>query len=522
MRCFIVSVLLLGSLAAALSSPLLLQKDCTKGPEVWCRNVQTASHCNAIKHCRQTVWNKPTVKSIPCDLCKEIVAVAGKVLKDNATEDEIYAYLTKACEFLPDSGLVAQCKEMVEAYLPNILDMIKEELDNPEVVCSSLTLCQSLQKHLAEIKLQKQLQTNKIPELDFSELASPFMANVPLLLYPQDKPKQKSQEGGDVCKDCVQLITDIQEAVKSNATFVNSLIEHAVEECERLGPAFVDTCKSYISQYSDLAIQMMMHMQEQQPQDICQMVGFCSSVKSVPLQILVPAKAISPVKAEPVETSLSQRESFSLCEACTIMVEEVTSLLESNKTEEEMVYGMEKVCSVLPQQFREECRDFVDIYGKSLIDMLLEATDPKVVCESLGCCGSKVLPAEKLVPVKSQVGGLCDVCKMVVAYADKELAKNATAAEIEAFLERVCHYLPESVSDQCVQFVDQYEPIVVQLLAEMMDPGFVCSKLGVCEKSTQHLLGSELCVRGPGYWCKNMDTALQCNAVEHCKHHVWN
>ncbi|KAH0623534.1 hypothetical protein JD844_006382 [Phrynosoma platyrhinos] len=72
---------------------------------------------------------------------------------------------------------------------------------------------------------------------------------------------------------------------------------------------------------------------------------------------------------------------------------------------------------------------------------------------------------------------------------------------------------------QCVQFVDQYEPIVVQLLAEMMDPTFVCSgclifsipKLGVCEISTQPLLGSEVCVRGPGYWCKNMETALQCD-----------
>lgn len=63
--------------------------------------------------------------------------------------------------------------------------------DKPEVVCSALALCHSLQKHLAAMKLQKQLQTNKIPELDFSELASPFMANVPLLLYPQDKPKQK-------------------------------------------------------------------------------------------------------------------------------------------------------------------------------------------------------------------------------------------------------------------------------------------------------------------------------------------
>lgn len=43
------------------------------------------------------------------------------------------------------------------------------------------------------MNLQKQLQSNRIPELDFSELASPFMANVPLLLYPQDKPKQETQ-----------------------------------------------------------------------------------------------------------------------------------------------------------------------------------------------------------------------------------------------------------------------------------------------------------------------------------------
>ena len=54
------------------------------------------------------------------------------------------------------------------------------------------------------MKFQKQLQSNKIPELDFSELASPFMANVPLLLYPQDKPKQKS-------KVRVQCYSSVQE-----------------------------------------------------------------------------------------------------------------------------------------------------------------------------------------------------------------------------------------------------------------------------------------------------------------------
>uniref|UniRef100_A0A493TSJ2 Prosaposin n=1 Tax=Anas platyrhynchos platyrhynchos TaxID=8840 RepID=A0A493TSJ2_ANAPP len=247
-------------LAAAVASPVVWQKECAKGPEVWCQNLRTASQCGAVKHCQQNVWNKPTVNSIPCDLCKELVTVVGKVLKDNGTEDEIRSYLEKTCEFLPDQGLASECKEIVDSYLPVIMDMVKEEFDKPEVVCSALSLCQSLQKHLAAMKLQKQLQTNKIPELDFSELASPLMANVPLLLYPQDKPKQKSKGNGDVCQDCIQLVTDVQEAVRTNSSFVKSLVAHAKSECDRLGPGMADLCKTYISEYSDLAIQMMMHM----------------------------------------------------------------------------------------------------------------------------------------------------------------------------------------------------------------------------------------------------------------------
>ncbi|XP_075791066.1 prosaposin [Pelodiscus sinensis] len=505
-------------LAAAVASPLLWE-DCVKGPEIWCQNLRTASQCGAVKHCQQTVWNKPSVKSIPCDLCKEVVTVAGNVLKDNSTEGEIRSYMEKVCEFLPDQGLVSECKDIVDAYLPVVMDLIKEELDNPEVVCSALSLCQSLQKHLAAMKLQKQLQSNKIPELDFSEVASPFMANVPLLLYPQDKPKQESQGTGDVCKDCVQLITDVQEAVRTNSSFVTSLIAHAKEECERLGPGTAQLCKDYISQYSDLAIQMMMHML---PKDICAMIGFCTSLKSVPMQTLVPAKVVPKVKMEPAEKNLVQSET-SVCDICEMVVKEVTSLLESNKTEEEIVYGIEKLCSVFPQSIKDQCKDFVDTYGKAVIDMLLEATTPESVCILLKCCTSHKPSHEvKIAPEQLQAGDFCDVCKMVVAYIEKQLEKNATGAEIEAALEKVCHFLPKSVSDQCVQFVDQYEPMLLTILTEIMDPDFVCRKLGVCVSSKQHLLGSEECVWGPGYWCKNMETAAQCNAVEHCKHHVWN
>lgn len=63
----------------------------------------------------------------------------------------------------------------------------------PEEVCSALSLCESLQKHLAELNRQKQLESNKIPELDMAEMVAPFMANIPLLLYPQGGPRREPQ-----------------------------------------------------------------------------------------------------------------------------------------------------------------------------------------------------------------------------------------------------------------------------------------------------------------------------------------
>lgn len=63
---------------AAVASPVLWQKDCVKGPEVWCQSVRTASQCGAVKHCQQNVWNKPTVVSINYwDFFPPVVEVAG-------------------------------------------------------------------------------------------------------------------------------------------------------------------------------------------------------------------------------------------------------------------------------------------------------------------------------------------------------------------------------------------------------------------------------------------------------------
>lgn len=66
------------------------------------------------------------------------------------------------------------------------------------MACGAIGLCQSEQAVLAKILVQKneQLLSNEIPMVDLSQKESPFLLNVPLLLYPQnpndETPKQKT------------------------------------------------------------------------------------------------------------------------------------------------------------------------------------------------------------------------------------------------------------------------------------------------------------------------------------------
>ncbi|XP_032464693.1 prosaposin isoform X9 [Phocoena sinus] len=482
MYSFLVLASLLG---AALASPVLGLRECTRGSAVWCQNVKTASDCGAVQHCLQTVWNKPTVKSLPCDICKDVITAAGDMLKDNATES------------------------------------------HPGEVCSALNLCESLQKHLAELNHQKQLKSNQIPDLDMAEVVAPFMANVPLLLYPQDGPHSKPQHkaDGDVCQDCIQMVTDVQTAVRTNSSFVEALVDHAREECDRLGPGMADMCKNYINQYSEIAIQMVMHMQ---PKEICGLVGFCDEVKEVPMKTLVPAKVVSenvipalelvePIKKDPVPAKADI-----YCEVCEYVVKEVVKLIDNNRTEEEIIHALDTVCSKLPSSLSEECQEVVDTYGSSILSILLQEASPELVCSMLHLCSSRGLPALTAHVMPRKDGGFCEVCEKLVTYLEHNLEKNSTKEQILAAFEKGCSLLPDPYQKQCDQFVTEYEPVLLEILVDVLDPSFVCLKIGACPSARKPLLGTEKCVWGPSYWCQNMESAALCNAVEHCKRHVWN
>ena len=113
-------------------------------------------------------------------------------------------------------------------------------------------------------------------------------------------------------------------------------------------------------------------------------------------------------------------------------------------------------------------------------------------------------------------GELCAVCETVIQYVDSLLEENATVAEIEAALDKVCNFLPDTIKGQvqflskygrtfdetifsavydklcrfnvvikmhvvflllfqCNDFVKQYGPMIIQLILEAANPQKVCT-----------------------------------------------
>ncbi|XP_032868780.1 prosaposin [Amblyraja radiata] len=500
-------LLLCVSVGAAVAKPFSGQQQCAKGPPFWCHDVKTASECGAVKHCQQNVWRQPTVKSVPCDLCKEVMSVVGNLLKDNTTEAEVRSYLNKACELLPDPTTKAECNELIDDYLPIILDILNEELENPEVVCSALHLCQTLQEALN----RKDIISNEIPEVDLSKSVSPFIANVPLLLYPEQTVMPKSTD--DACRDCNQFITNIQLAMKVNDGFLNEFISQLKKQCN-VGAGLTELCEKYIVLHGPQVAEVLT---QRSAEEICAVNGFCQQAASMPM-LLLQKPIVQTVKKEPVEETESQG-----CVMCEFAMKEISTLLQKNTTEEAITEALIKVCSILPATVKSECQDFVDQYGKAVIELLSQEMDPEFVCTMIGLCKKpKRVAADISRPKQQQAGALCEVCETMVRYLDDLLEKNSTEVKILAALEKVCSMLPDTMRDECDQLVSQYEPVLLQVLLDNLEPTLVCTNIGVCDGSRKSLLGAEKCVWGPSYWCANMDTATQCNAVEHCKRHIWN
>ncbi|XP_074153005.1 prosaposin-like isoform X2 [Sminthopsis crassicaudata] len=270
-----------------------------------------------------------------------------------------------------------------------------------------------------------------------------------------------------------------------------------------------------------------MESNSEELKDFCAYTGVCDTEKEMPV-----ASSNEIPEPELVEKNLVPKKIGPACELCQYVSTEIDNLLNNNPNmqnlrqslglSEDVINAAKEACSAIPSYVAESCRDLVSTHGLSIMHLLLEETDLDSVCSALNICEGKA-PARAVDAVTFKSDIFCEVCKLVDGYLDRNLDKNSTKDMILSVLEKACSRLPGVYKEECDEFVEKYEPIVIEVLHDEMDPESLCPKIGACPQTPpKPLSGTEHCAQGPSYWCQNTETAAQCNAVEHCKKHVWN
>uniref|UniRef100_H2ZIM6 Prosaposin n=1 Tax=Ciona savignyi TaxID=51511 RepID=H2ZIM6_CIOSA len=295
-----------------------------------------------------------------------------------------------------------------------------------------------------------------------------------------------------VCDLCKLVAEQLDNLLTNNST--EAEIVAAVEKVCTILPSSVEVeCRQLIDQYGSVIINLL--AQEVTPSKLCDALGLCTSFK---------------VKETKVKSDIT-------CELCTVVMQQVDKLLGENSTETEIIAALDKVCMIIPGELKPQCVSFINDNAPMIIQLLLEQIAPSKVCAELKLCTSSTAA------FKSGNGELCDVCKLIIQFLDQQIGSNATSKEVETALDQICAQLPASFKQTCDDFVMQYAPEILKMLDNIADPDYICLHLDLCPGKAAHqtLIGANPCTFGPSYWCKNQQTAVECNAVSHCEKHVW-
>jgi len=204
-----------------------------------------------------------------------------------------------------------------------------------------------------------------------------------------------------------------------------------------------DECKSFVDSYGADIIALL--VREVDPAKVCELVKICPKPKDV---------------------AFLTKPNEQTCGLCDY----VSTYLKAG-------HPIENVCSHFSTDngIKQQCEILAHLYKPNM-------------CLQLPLCFEEaaIQPVEQ--PIDTTVNSVeCSLCKFIVQYVDNVVQNNKSEAAIEAALEKVCTILPHALNSSCVKFVEDYGPILVQLIEKYGTPDLVCDAIKFCKNGTEEL-----------------------------------
>ncbi|XP_065054357.1 prosaposin-like [Rhopilema esculentum] len=490
--------------------PTIIEYIADMTPEEVCKKLGLCTAKSLLVSLERKVESKKV--GTYCDTCKVVVGYVDSLMKDKKTEAEIVSLVEQLCSYL--GTYKEECDSLVAAYLPEIMQLLSQEL-SPDFVCKSLGMCGNATKiqkkekvnggqycQICEVVVsyvENLLNNNTEAEIvqlvdqlcsylgsykdECNALVKAYVPQIIELLKKELTPALVCKELGlctavrdmamkiklsDVkklkdgagCQICKVIVGYVDTELKNKKT-QQEITAELEQLCAYLG-TYKAECQSLMTAYLPMIFQYL--EQALTPDVVCKELGLCTAAKKLLVKAAFQKKS-------------SKVKGGSYCQTCEIVVSYVESLVNS-KTEAEIVAEVDQLCSFLGT-YKDECKSLADTYLPQIIELLKKELTPALVCKELGLCTSFNKFAKKIKVAGVKEGATCTLCKILVGYIDKELKDSKTEAEITALVEQLCSYLG-SYKAECDSLVSSYLPLIFQYLAQAMSPDLVCKELSLC------------------------------------------
>jgi saposin len=140
------------------------------------------------------------------------------------------------------------------------------------------------------------------------------------------------------------------------------------------------------------------------------------------------------------------------------------------------------LCVTLPSPLSAFCVAYVDQTIDAWIQWIEDQVPGYQICELVGFCPD---PTEKKVNVlkfaRPGDSVLCELCKGIVDAIAQMLVDQKVEEEIEDYLQGWCSEIGGAIGNLCKSIVEQYTPLICELLEEGLEELDICQKIGLCD-----------------------------------------
>lgn len=219
------------------------------------------------------------------------------------------------------------------------------------------------------------------------------------------------------------------------------------------------------------------------------------------------------IGAKPSNPVSDQIARGSECSLCKVVVKEMFNFIRENNTEANIIKGLDRICKLVypSQPEQDQCQSMVKAYTRELVQLLIDETDPEVICMLIELCTyskieeprqiSKVdvlkAPssdtndlAHLITALDSTVGfkslRSCFECKIFIKYLKDKLDNPQSQDELKQWLlDNLCKELPETdLVQSCSEMVETYSATFFKAVVGELNPQTACVELGVCQPKT--------------------------------------